>query len=195
MEINKIILCSQSPRRREFIEHLGFPVVMINPVVDEVYPDDIPLDDIPKYLAELKADSFPFGINEGEVLITCDTVVILDDEIIGKPKDKMHAIETLKRLSGRTHIVVSGVVIKTRDFTETFKVRTEVTFVPLCEPEIIRYVDEHLPLDKAGSYGIQEHIGFIGVESIKGSYMNVIGLPLAQIKSRLCDIEKGNLIT
>lgn len=185
MKIEKIILGSQSPRRREYIQYLGYPVETISPDVEEVFPDDLQLDKVPEFLAELKANSFLLALNVGEVLITSDTVVILENEILGKPTDENNAVDLLKRLSGKTHQVVSGVFIKTHEKNCTFSVSTLVTFAPLSDEEIIKYVNEFKPLDKAGAYGIQDYIGIVGVEKIEGSYMNVIGLPLAQIKERL----------
>jgi septum formation protein len=185
MKIEKIILGSQSPRRRAYIEYLGYPVETISPDVEETFPKDIPLQKVPEFLAELKANSLLFELNSGEVLITCDTIVILDNEILGKPEDENHAIELLKRLSGRTHKVVSGVFIKTLKKSLSFSVSTLVTFTSLSDEEIIKYVNEFKPLDKAGAYGIQDKIGIVGVEKIEGSYMNVIGLPVAQIRERL----------
>ena len=188
MEIKKIILGSQSPRRREYIQHLSYPVEIVVPEVDEVYPKDLPLVDVPEYLALLKANALTLSLLDGEVLITTDTVVILDDELLGKPEDEAQAIELLTKLSGKTHKVVSGVLLRSRHKTMTFRVITSVTFAELSSTEIEKYVSEYKPLDKAGAYGIQEYIGFIGVEKIDGSYMNVIGLPLAQIREQLKQI-------
>lgn len=185
MKIKRIILGSQSPRRREYIQYLGYPVETLSPDVDEVYPAEIPLQKVPEYLAELKASSLNFDLQDGDVLITSDTVVILDGEIIGKPDNEQHAMVLLNKLAGKTHEVVSGVHIKSKNKTMTFSTSTLVTFSPLSQQEIEKYVREYQPLDKAGAYGIQEYIGYIGVREIQGSYMNVIGLPLAQIKDAL----------
>lgn len=185
MKIEKIILGSQSPRRREYIQYLGYPVEAVIPEVDEVYPNDLPLDEVPEYLALLKANALALTLADGEVLITTDTVVILDDELLGKPEDEAQAMELFSKLSGKTHKVVSGVLLRSRHKTLTFRVITFVTFTELSPTEIEQYVSEYKPLDKAGAYGIQEYIGFIGVEKIDGSYMNVIGLPLAQIREQL----------
>jgi septum formation protein len=185
MKIEKIILGSASPRRREYIQHLGFQVETMEPEVDEIYPSNLPLNKVPEFLAQLKADALNVALNTGDVLITVDTVVLLDNQIIGKPKDEIHAMSLLKLLSGRTHEVVSGVFLKNKDKSMSFSVSTLVTFTTLTEDEISFYVENFKPLDKAGAYGIQEFIGFIGVERIEGSYMNVIGLPLSQIKRNL----------
>jgi septum formation protein len=185
MKIEKIILGSASPRRREYIQYLGYPVESLKPEVDEVFPEDMPLSEVPKYLAQLKARVLQYQLKEGEVLITTDTVVLLKGKLLGKPEDENHAIELLRQLSGRTHEVISGVFLAAKHRSISFSVSTFVTFSKLSESEIRHYVETYKPLDKAGAYGVQEYIGFIGVEKIKGSYMNVIGLPLAQIKEKL----------
>jgi septum formation protein len=185
MKIEKIILGSASPRRREYVQHLGYAVETIKPDVEEVYPDDLSLSDVPEFLAKLKANSLELNLREGEVLITSDTVVLLDNTLLGKPENEAHAKALLKLLSGKTHEVISGVFLKSKDKSISFSVSTLVTFVELTSDEIETYVDKYKPLDKAGAYGIQEYIGFIGVERIEGSYMNVIGLPLAQIREQL----------
>lgn len=185
MVINKIILGSQSPRRREFIQYLGFPVDSVSSDAEETFPLDLPLENVPEYLAKLKADSLNLNLEEGELLLTCDTVVILDNELLGKPRNEVDACKLLGKLSGRTHQVVSGVFMLSRNKAVSFSVTTWVTFAKLEEQQIKKYVDRCKPLDKAGAYGIQEDIGFVGVEKIEGSYMNVIGLPLAQIKEKL----------
>jgi septum formation protein len=189
MKIKRIILGSQSPRRREYIQYLGYPVETLSPEVDEEsYPDDLPLNKVPEFLAELKASSLNLDLQEGEVLITSDTIVILENEILGKPENPEHAVALLKKLSGNTHEVVSGVYLKSKHNSLKISVSTWVTFSKLSNEIIQKYVDEYQPLDKAGAYGIQEYIGYIGVREIQGSYMNVIGFPLAQIKDAL-----GNL--
>lgn len=185
MKIKKIILGSQSPRRREYIQYLGYSVETLSPIVDEVYPEDLSLEMVPEYLANLKADALDLTLKEGEILITSDTVVILENELLGKPENEADAIKLLLKLSGKTHKVVSGVSMRSMEQTILFSVETLVTFSKLTETEITKYVHEYKPLDKAGAYGIQEYIGFIGVEKIEGSYMNVIGLPLAQIREKL----------
>ena len=185
MKIEKIILGSASPRRREYIQYLGYPIETMQPNVEEVFPNDLPLNAVPEYLAKLKANSLDLILQEGEVLITSDTVVLLDNQLLGKPDNEVHAKELLGLLSGRTHEVISGVFLKSKDKSISFSVSTLVTFVELTSDEIEIYVDKYKPLDKAGAYGIQEYIGFIGVEKIEGSYMNVIGFPLAQIQKQL----------
>lgn len=185
MGITKIILGSQSPRRREYIQYLGYPVETISPDVDEQYPADLPLSKVPEFLAQLKANALNIDLQNGALLITSDTVVLLENELLGKPESEQNAIELLLKLSGKTHEVISGVYMKSKERQESFSVSTLVTFSDLTLEEIEKYVRAYQPLDKAGAYGIQEYIGFIGVESIQGSYMNVIGLPLAQIREKL----------
>ncbi len=188
MNIDKIILGSQSPRRREYIQLLNLPVTCISPDVDETFPAEMSLTDVPEHLAKLKADSLNIELKFGELLITSDTVVLLEGELIGKPTSNENAVELLTKLSGKTHEVITGVCLKTFNLTLTFKVSTLVTFGPLSNDEIMYYVSHYKPLDKAGAYGIQEYIGFIGVEKIEGSYMNVIGLPLAQIRQKIGEL-------
>jgi septum formation protein len=153
--------------------------------MEEVYPEDLPLSEVPEFLAKLKATSLNLTLQTGEVLITSDTVVLIDGALLGKPENEAHAKQLLRQLSGRTHEVISGIHLQTKAKSMAFSVSTWVTFATLTDKEINSYVDQYQPLDKAGAYGIQEYIGFIGVEKIEGSYMNVIGLPLAQIKEKL----------
>lgn len=181
MEPTKIILGSKSPRRQELVKHLGFPVEIRIQDVDEDYPATLALVDIPEYLAKLKAEPLLQDLKESELLLTSDTIVLLNDEVIGKPKDEADAINMLKKLSGNTHVVISGVALTSTKKQITFKSSTKVTFRELSSNEIEKYVAEYKPLDKAGAYGIQEWIGYIGVTSIEGSYLNVVGLPLAEV--------------
>jgi septum formation protein len=185
MKIKRIILGSQSPRRREYIQYLGYPVIAMKPDVEESYPSTLALQAVPTYLAELKAGALNVELQDGDILLTSDTVVIIDNQILGKPNDEADAIKLLQQLSGRTHEVVSGVHLKSMNKEKTISVSTKVTFADLSLEEIMNYVKISQPLDKAGAYGIQESIGFVGVKSIEGSYMNVIGLPLAQIREAL----------
>ncbi|MBW7866747.1 MAG: septum formation protein Maf [Brumimicrobium sp.] len=174
----KIILGSSSPRRKQLLESLGVSCEIRKVDVEEIYPASLSLTEVPLYLAKLKAEPLKTSIQPGEVLLTSDTVVLLHDEIIGKPTGEEDAIQMLKKLSGNTHKVVSGVNLYSIDKEITFSVVTEVTFKPLSGEEIIYYVQEFKPFDKAGSYGIQEWIGMIGVEKINGCFYNVMGLPV-----------------
>lgn len=182
----KIILASGSPRRRELLSGLGIDYdVKILPDVDESYPDTLQGEEIPLYIAREKADAYKSLIRPGELIITADTIVWLDNTVLGKPRDAAHAMEMLRRLSGKTHQVITGVCLTTQEFQRSFTTVTEVTFAPLTEEEIKYYVTNYRPLDKAGAYGIQEWIGFVGVESIRGSYFNVMGLPVQRLYREL----------
>lgn len=175
-----IILASNSPRRKELLEVLGFKYdVRVIPNIEEGYPAELALHEIPLFLACKKAK--PYTLASKEMLITADTIVTLDGEVLGKPKDEEDAKNMLKKLSGRTHIVVTGVALTTLTKQRAFRVTTEVTFKQLSDNEINHYVSCYHPLDKAGAYGIQEWIGFIGVTSLKGSFYNVMGLPVQRI--------------
>lgn len=182
----KVILASGSPRRRELLSGLGIDYeVKILPDVDESYPDTLQGEEIPLYIAREKADAYKSLIRPGELIITADTIVWLDNTVLGKPRDAAHAMEMLRRLSGKTHQVITGVCLTTQEFQRSFTTVTEVTFAPLTEEEIEYYVTNYRPLDKAGAYGIQEWIGFVGVESIRGSYFNVMGLPVQRLYREL----------
>lgn len=184
----KLILASQSPRRRELLGTItdDFTIAPVRDV-EEVYPRTLPAEEVPAYLSRLKAQAYSDLIADGQtVVLTADTVVILDGEILGKPHDRRQAIEMLSALAGRTHKVVTGVTLSGADGkTDTFNTVTEVTFGPLDMSDIEYYVDTYKPFDKAGAYGIQEWIGAAAVEKINGSYYNVVGLPLHAIFKHL----------
>lgn len=182
----RLILASHSPRRRELLTGCGLQFTLAdNYEVDERYPDDLPADEVAAYLSRLKSESFPRELSDGEVLITADTVVLLQDRILGKPSGREGAIGMLRDLSGRNHRVITGVTLRRRDRIETFDSRTEVWFKSLAEEEILYYVDTFQPYDKAGAYGIQEWIGYVGIERIEGSFYNVMGLPVQKLIARL----------
>ncbi len=185
----KIVLGSNSPRRKELLAGLDIPFeVKVIADIDESYPDSLPLADVPLYLARKKAEAYVEHLAEDELLITADTVVIAydpDEYILGKPADRDEAIGMLRNLSGKKHDVVTGVCLMTLDKTYAFAVTSTVTFAHLEEREIIYYVDKYNPLDKAGSYGIQEWIGFIGVAALEGSFYNVMGLPVQRLYQEL----------
>lgn len=149
--------------------------------VDETYPADMPAEQVPMYLSDLKADAYSSRIGADDVLITADTVVIVDDQILGKPADRDEAVEMLATLCGRSHVVVTGVTITTLGRQETFSQATTVHFDPLSIAEIEHYVDQYRPFDKAGAYGIQEWIGAAAISGIEGSFYNVMGLPIHQV--------------
>lgn len=176
----KIILSSNSPRRKELLAGLGVDFeVRVLKDVDERYPDDIPLNEVPLYIAIEKASAYT--VAKDELVVTADTVVIVDNEILGKPKDRTEAYGMLRKISGKTHQVVTGVCLTTIDDQRSFTVTTDVEFKELSDNEIYYYIDKYRPFDKAGAYGIQEWIGYVGVLSLKGSYYNVMGLPVQRI--------------
>ena len=208
----KIVLASNSPRRRELLSGLGFDYeVRTLKDLDESYPEGLPMEEIPQYISRKKAEAYTIGPDE--LLITADTIVYLDGEVLGKPVDEADAIRMLRKLSGRTHQVVTGVTLKVspksslegKDFTRlpspsgeglgvmlhSFASVSQVTFADLTEEEIRHYVTHYRPLDKAGAYGIQEWIGYIGVTSLQGSYFNVMGLPVQKLYT---EMKKLNLI-
>lgn len=184
MKISKIILSSNSPRRKELLAGLGLPFeVKVLPGIDESYPEGLPVEEIPKFIAKEKADAYQ--VAESELVITADTVVVLGEEILGKPTDDDDARRMLRELSGKSHRVITGVCLTCQKKQRVFAVVSEVTFKPLSEEEIDYYVTRYHPLDKAGAYGIQEWIGYVGVTSLKGSYFNVMGLPVQRIYDEL----------
>ena len=182
----KIILASNSPRRRELLAglDLDFEVKVIKGI-DESYPETLAPDKVAQYIAAKKADAYVPAIHEDELVITADTVVIVDNDILGKPHDESEAKAMLRRISGRSHQVVTGVCLVTKDKRREFSVSTDVTFRSLSESEIDYYVSHYRPFDKAGAYGIQEWIGYVGVTGLNGSYFNVMGLPVQRIYSEL----------
>lgn len=153
--------------------------------VREVYPDSLPKDKVPEYLSQLKAEAYRPELGNDDILVTADTVVIIDDKIIGKPRDREDAVSMLATLSGRTHRVVTGVTLTSKEKSATFSVVTDVSFAPLSTEQIEFYVDRYKPFDKAGAYGIQEWIGAVGVAGINGSFYNVMGLPVHQLYKEL----------
>ena len=177
-----IVLASNSPRRKELMSGLGVDyVVKTLPDVDESYPDTLQGEEIPAYISREKAEAYQSMIEPDELLITADTIVWMNGEVLGKPKDREDAIRMLRKLSGASHQVITGVCLTTKGWQNSFTVTTDVTFAVLSEEEIVYYVDKYSPMDKAGAYGVQEWIGFIGVESISGSYYNVMGLPVQKL--------------
>lgn len=182
----RIILASNSPRRKELLGGLGIDYeVKVLPGIDESYPDSLKGEEIPVYIASEKAAAYRAVMQENDLIITSDTIVYLDGEVLGKPRDAADAARMLRLLSGKTHQVITGVCITTQAFQKSFAAVTEVTFDTLSEEEIDYYVSKYAPMDKAGSYGIQEWIGFIGVTGMKGSYFNVMGLPVQRLYKEL----------
>ncbi|MCI7140226.1 Maf family nucleotide pyrophosphatase [Alistipes sp.] len=178
----RLLLASQSPRRRELMSGCGLPYELA-PKFDceESYPADLAAEEVPGYLSRLKSEAYPSPLAPQEILLTADTVVVLDGEVLGKPHGRDEAVEMLRRLSARRHTVVSGVTFRTPDRMHTFTARTSVWFRRLEREEIDYYVDTFRPFDKAGSYGIQEWIGYAAIERIEGSFYNVMGLPIQKL--------------
>lgn len=182
----KIILASHSPRRQELLAGLDLEFeVKVLPDIPEDYPTDIPTDKIAEFIAVEKAEPYLPLLQADELVITADTVVIVDSVVLGKPTDETDAKRMLQLISGRTHQVVTGVCLTTKDRQRHFSVLTDVTFKQLSPEEIDYYVQTYRPFDKAGAYGIQEWIGYVGVSSIRGSYFNVMGLPVQRIWNEL----------
>ena len=176
----KLILSSNSPRRKEVLAGLDIPFeVRVVKGIDESFPDDLPTDEIAEFVSKKKAAAY--AVAEDEIVITADTIVVLDGEVLGKPRDLDDATAMLRRLSGRTHRVITGVTLKNEVKQTSFSVVSEVTFKSLSDDEISYYVHRYQPLDKAGAYGIQEWIGYVGVTSLSGSYFNVVGFPVQRI--------------
>lgn len=181
-----ILLASKSPRRRELLSNLRVPFNCISlGGIDETYPGDMPANEVPQFLANKKADAYIGNINTNEMVITADTLVIKGDKIYGKPKNQEEALSMLGELSGEIHKVISGVCILTKDRRTSFTSETEVKFANLNDEDIRYYIENYLPLDKAGAYGIQEWIGCVAVEWIKGSFYNVMGLPVHRLYQEL----------
>ena len=188
----KIILASNSPRRRELLAGLGldFTVKVISGI-DESWPHSLKGEDIPLYISREKAAPYKSLIGPDELVITADTIVYVDGEVLGKPHDKADARRMLRLISGRWHEVITGVTLMTAARERSFAVTTRVRFCHLTDDEINRYVESGLPMDKAGAYGIQEWIGYVGVEAIEGSYFNVVGLPVQRLYRELINFCKN----
>lgn len=182
----KIILASNSPRRKELLSGLDIDYqVLVIPDIDESYPSHIQKDQIAEYLAQKKASVYKSVLEDDTLVITADTVVIQNDIIYGKPTDAADAKAMLRALSGKTHQVITGVSLLAKSKQKTFSVSSDVRFARLDESDIDYYVNKYKPFDKAGSYGIQEWIGYIAVEYISGSYFNIMGLPVQQLYQEL----------
>lgn len=184
----EIILSSGSPRRKQLLKSLGYDFKVISKSVEEILPTTIKASDAALYLSELKLSPWLKENIENKIIITSDTTVIIDDDVLGKPKDKKEAIQFLNKLSNRSHFVISGVSILYNNQKWNFQESTEVFFKELTDNEIEYYIDNFKPYDKAGAYGIQEWIGMIGVTKIKGCYYNVMGMPLVKLNEVLREI-------
>ncbi|MCC8153612.1 MAG: Maf-like protein [Tannerellaceae bacterium] len=190
LNLNKyrIILGSNSPRRKELLTGLGIAFeVKPMPDVDESYPDNLSGDEIPLFVARSKAAAYLAQLKRDDLLITADTIVWLNGKVLGKPKDRDDAVAILQALSGNIHQVITGVCLVARKQRKEFAVTSTVRFASLSQEDIIYYIDNYKPFDKAGAYGIQEWIGYIGVEGIEGSFYNVMGLPIQRVYTELKD--------
>ena len=178
----RLVLASQSPRRRELLAGSGLPHD-IEPVyeVEERWPAELTASEVPAYLSQLKSEALPRPLAANEILLCADTVVIIDGEILGKPSGRDEAVAMLHRLSGRIHTVVTGVTLRHPARSHTFMVGSSVHFRALTDAEITYYVDTYRPYDKAGAYGIQEWIGYVAIEGIEGSFYNVMGMPMQRL--------------
>lgn len=179
-----LVLASSSPRRQYLMKEAGFIFTVEKPDVDESFPSELPSDQVAKYLAEKKAEFFRLSMKD-EIVVTADTVVLLDDRILNKPSDRNEALSMLSDLSGNTHKVITGVCIMSKEREESFDDTTEVTFQTLTKQEIEFYVDHYKPYDKAGAYGAQDWIGMVAIQKIVGSYFNVMGLPIHKVYQHL----------
>ena len=184
----KLILASQSPRRRQLLQDAGLEFQLAPRFeCEESFPDTMPAAEVAQYLSSLKSEAYPESLGANDILLTADTVVIACNRILGKPADRAEAIEMITMLSGRDHEVVTGVTLRSAECVKSFSVSSKVRFRALLQEEIAYYVDTYRPFDKAGSYGIQEWIGYVGIEGIEGSFYNVMGLPVQRLYSELND--------
>ena len=182
----QLILASASPRRKELLAGLNIPFeVRLIDGIDETYPSELPIDEVPLYISQKKAAAYKANISPHTIVLTADTVVVCNEQILGKPIDEADARRMLQMLSGKTHRVITGVTLLVEGNSKSFSVATDVTFKPLSAAEIDYYIRTFKPFDKAGAYGIQEWIGYIGVTAINGSYFNVMGLPVQRIYEEL----------
>lgn len=178
LENHHIFLASQSPRRQELLKGMGFKFDVMPTHVPEIYPDNLPPEKVVEYLSQLKLSTIDFHkFPDNSIFIACDTIVVLGNEIIEKPKDEADALRMLRELSGKEHTVMSGLTVATNCHKETCHKKTKVRFKEFTEEELNFYVQTYRPFDKAGAYGVQEWIGYVGIDYIEGSFYNVMGLP------------------
>ena len=183
---NKVVLASNSPRREELLRGIDIDFeVKILPEIDESYPNSLPSEEVAEFVSVKKAKAYINSLREDELLITADTIVLLDGKIFGKPVDKKDAKHMLRNLSGKTHRVITGVCLTSTKKQTSFSATSDVTFGELTDAEIEFYVERYSPMDKAGAYGVQEWIGYIGVKHINGSYYNIMGLPIQRLYREL----------
>ena len=193
-KLNKIniILASGSPRRQQFFKEMDLHYTIRLKEIEEIYPEHLQAEEITNFLAELKANAFENDLKENDILVTSDTIVWLKGKALGKPKDYNDAFKMLQELSNQTHEVITSVCLKSLDKTEVFHCVTKVTFSYLSDEAIRYYLDNYKPFDKAGSYGIQDWIGLIGISKIEGSYTNVVGLPTEILFQKLMNYAETN---
>ena len=185
LQNKRVKLASKSPRRQQLLQGLGLTFDVWSKEVDESYPDHLQQEEIPLYLASKKADAFREELQDGDVLITADTIVWIDGQVLNKPEDRDDAICMIGLLNGKTHDVYTGVSIVSLEKTEVLWDRTRVHFARLTTEEILHYIDKHSPFDKAGSYGAQDWIGLVAIDRLEGSYFNVMGLPVHKVYQAL----------
>lgn len=183
-----VILASGSPRRQQFLRDLDLDFEIRLKEIEEVFPENLNAHEITNYLAELKANAFSDELTENDILITSDTIVWLENKALGKPKNAEDAFVMIQEMSGKAHEVITSVCIKTLERSVTFYESTKVFFLNLTDSEIKYYINLYQPFDKAGSYGIQEWIGLVGIEKIEGSYANVVGLPTHRLYYELMNL-------
>jgi septum formation protein len=190
-ELNKykIILASKSPRRQYLLKELGLNFEVHTKDVDESFPDDLKAEEIPLYLCQKKADAFDEELTDNTIVITADTIVWIDGQVLNKPENYEDAVRMLKMLSGKKHQVYTGVCLKSKNTTKSFYAQTDVYFKTLSQEEIDYYITNFNPYDKAGAYGAQEWIGYIAVEKIEGTYFNVMGLPVREVYEALLNFK------
>ena len=183
-----LILASQSPRRQQLLSEAGLEYELSPRFeCEEIFPNDLPASEVAEYLSRLKSEAYPQVLADGDILLTADTVVVAEERILGKPTDKDDAFAMLRMLSGREHEVITGVTLRSTKQTKSFSAHSKVRFRQLSDEEISYYIETYSPMDKAGSYGIQEWIGYVGIEGIEGSFYNVMGLPIQRV---WCELEK-----
>lgn len=186
----KLLLASNSPRRRELLSGLDIPMEVVKlKYIEETHPAELKAGDIPLHIAKLKMSAYEFPLNDGEVLITADTVVWLKGKLMEKPRSETEACAMLRELSGMTHQVYTAVCLRSAYDSSSFVCESDVTFAQLTDEQIRYYVQTYKPLDKAGGYGIQEWIGYVGIEGIRGSYFNVMGLPVRRLYAALMTLK------
>ncbi|MEG1413995.1 MAG: Maf family nucleotide pyrophosphatase [Mucinivorans sp.] len=184
--MKKIILASTSPRRRDLLAKLDIPFSVATPYpYQETYPTTMLAREVPGYLSQLKSKAYTLTLSEDELLLTADTLIIFNDQIIGKPKDKEQAKKILHSFSGHSHTVLTGVTLRSAKLSRTFSVSSDVFFRKLTDQQIEYYVEKYNPIDKAGAYGIQEWIGLVAIERIEGSFYNVVGLPTSRLMTEI----------